>query len=229
MDNQNFSYDGPSSSDEDITNDLAWATEEVTNDLSDNETSDDDFTEDHDPSENERVDEVISSIESRSECHAFDEVEDIRKWGLLYPRIPHQRLESLFEILRRRKFPELPKCAKIFLATTVIPYNIEKFDESNDSEFVYFGITSYLQRSINCNLHEMNFVELLVNKDGIPLYKSSSKEFWPILCKIYHPSDAYKPFPVAVYCGSHNSNSVQVFKKIHSRNKPTTKRWNNCG
>lgn len=224
LDNEIFDYDSQSSNDECITNDSPRNTEEIPYNKTDDETSDDeDIPEDEDVLENE--DEVINNIESsdndsddvdvvgRDDSQETDDVEDIRKWALLHPPIPHTRLESLLEILRRRKFPQLPKCAKTFLGTTDTNYSIEKFDELDNCEFVYFGVTSHLQKSINCDIHEIDCIELLVNIDGLPLFKSSSKEFWPILCKIYHQSDVYKPFPVAVYFGSHKPKNVDNYMK----------------
>lgn len=35
--------------------------------------------------------------------------------------------------------------------------------------------------------------------------------FWPILCKIFHQLDIYKPFPTAIYCGNHKPGNVEKF------------------
>lgn len=40
----------------------------------------------------------------------------------------------------------------------------------------------------------------MFNIDGLPIYKSSAVEFWPILCKIYKNRNI-KPFVIAMYCG----------------------------
>lgn len=44
-------------------------------------------------------------------------------------------------------------------------------------------------------------LELNFNMDGLPLFKSSSKEFWPFLGQVHKMNYLYEPFPIAVYCG----------------------------
>ncbi|KYQ53228.1 hypothetical protein ALC60_07631, partial [Trachymyrmex zeteki] len=73
---------------------------------------------------------------------------------------------ALLEILRRKCMPDLPKTAKTFLKTMSAEYYIENIFEVDDGQFVYFGITKYLQTMININLHVENIIELLINIDG---------------------------------------------------------------
>lgn len=129
-----------------------------------------------------------------------DTVEAIRQWALLDPPISHARLELLLNILRR-DHPSLPKSVKTFLSTISIEYTIENIDENNDHKFVYFDIYHNLLRCINFNSHEGNKIELLINVNGLPLFKSSSKQHWP---KIFHDPDIYKTFPVAIYYYGNN-------------------------
>lgn len=105
--------------------------------------------------------------------------------------------------------PDLPKTAKTFLKTMSAEYYIENIFEVDDGQFVYFGITKYLQTMININLHVENIIELLINIDGVPLF--NSKQLWPILCKVYFQCDIYKPFPVAIYCGSHKPSNIHKY------------------
>lgn len=145
------------------------------------------------------------------ESEQFDEVEEIRQWALLTPAIPHNRLDGLLQILRRRLLPDLPKTSKTFLQTEMANYEIERF--GINSEFVYFGIEKYLRQIINVNVHEDNIIYLIFNIDGIPLYHSSSKQFWPILGKIFHHRDIYKPFPIAIYSGYEKPDNLENYLK----------------
>ncbi|XP_034946314.1 uncharacterized protein [Chelonus insularis] len=113
------------------------------------------------------------------------------------------------DILRIRVYPDLPKTARTFLGTTCGKYEIENF--SKNEEFVYFGIKKNQENCLNCELHDTNNIELLINVDGLPLFKSSSKQLWPILCKVYDKLDRYKPFPVAIYCGDWKPSSLEFF------------------
>jgi len=59
------------------------------------------------------------------------------------------------------------------------------------------GLTDVVQQhpfSKDCRLN------LQFNFDGLPLFKSSSMELWPILCLITNISCT--PFVVGLYCGS---------------------------
>lgn len=141
----------------------------------------------------------------------YDDIEELRQWALADPPIPHTRLESLLKILRREKYPMLPKCAKTFLGTEKYQYDIEKLDDNDSGEFLYFGIEKNLQRCVNSELHEVRHLQLLINVDGVPLYKSSSMQLWPILCKVFNQPDIYKPFLVAVYCGKQKPSNVNNY------------------
>lgn len=81
---------------------------------------------------------------------------------------------------------------------------------ANGAEFVYFGIAQNLKRAVNTKLHE-NQSLLQFNVDGLPLYRSSIKQFWPILGKVFLVSDLYKPFPVAIWCGKGKPESFDQY------------------
>lgn len=141
---------------------------------------------------------------------AMDVVENLRQWACAIPPVPHTRLDNLLKLLKPI-LPHLPKTSKTFLATESTTYNIGKIDENDDGDFIYFGLESYLQNIINPRLHINQSIELLINIDGLPLFKSSSKQFWPILVKIFNEPDVYKPFPAAIYCGNHKPPNAKHF------------------
>ncbi|XP_074113758.1 uncharacterized protein LOC141536876 [Cotesia typhae] len=155
---------------------------------------------------------VTSDSDSDNEINnAMDNlnvIDKIRQWALINPLLPHTRLEQLMDILREQ-YPDLPKSAKTFLGTNSSTYKIENF--GNDEEFVYFGIKTNLEKCINIKLHETNDIELLINVDGVPLFKSSRKQLWPILCQVFSHYNHYKPFPAAIYCGNSKPSDVHCF------------------
>lgn len=122
--------------------------------------------------------------------------------------MPHARLESLMDILRQRCYPDLPKTAKTFLGTSSVQYEIENF--GTDEEFVYLGLQANLDKCINSQLNESNKIELLINVDGVPLFKSSRKQLWPILCLVFTQHSYYQPFPVAIFCGNGKPSSLEA-------------------
>lgn len=142
----------------------------------------------------------------------YDEVEQLKIWAAS-SKLSHTSIEGMLNILRKRIFPQLPLSAKTFLKTCSIKYDIEAID--NTSQFVYFGLSDTLQRQVNTSLHYDNKIELLLNFDGLPLFKSSAKQFWPILCLVFHQSSAYKPFPVAIFAGDKKPNNlVHYLRKL---------------
>ncbi|XP_043285939.1 uncharacterized protein [Venturia canescens] len=141
------------------------------------------------------------------------EILELRKWAVA-ARIPQTQLDKLLEILRKRLLPELPKSSKTFLKTTSAMYEIEKFKDVDGAEigdFVYFGIKHHLQRIVNSNLHKDNILYLQFNIDGISLFKSSSKQLWPILCKVFSEPDVYRVFPVAIYAGIEKPHVANMY------------------
>lgn len=107
----------------------------------------------------------------------------------------------------------MPQRSKTFLNTN-INHNInsiynEHLEET--SQYVYFGLKEGIQQCINVNLHTDNELKLQFNVDGLPLFKSDKKQFWPILCKIFSKIDIYKPFVVATFCGNSKPASLNHF------------------
>lgn len=101
------------------------------------------------------------------------------------------------------------------MKTISVEYYIENISEVQEGQFVYFGIIKYLQTMINTNLHKIqNIIELLINIDGVPLFRSSSKQLWPILCKVYFQPDVYEPFPIAIYCGNHKPCNIHKYFEL---------------
>ena len=144
-----------------------------------------------------------SESDDNEDPQRYREVQELRQWAQS-TKIPLAHLSSLLGILRQRVMPLLPKAAKTFLNTNGVRYNIRSFgviDNLDGGEQAYLGIAVFLRQIINIRLHNERVLDLLFNIDGLPLYKSSSKQFWPILCKVFFDPDIYEPFPVAIYAG----------------------------
>ena len=65
------------------------------------------------------------------------------------------------------------------------------------SSFLSFGVPSVI-------------VKLFINIDGIPLCKSGSSQFWPILGKLSHLPKS-KPFVIGVYWGNKKPTDVNLY------------------
>ena len=76
-------------------------------------------------------------------------------------------------------------------------------------KFVYFGVEAGILRSLAAfkPVADNNSISLSVGVDGLPLFKSTNSQFWPILCKY----DGVKPFLVALYYGNEKPKSVDDY------------------
>ena len=55
-------------------------------------------------------------------------------------------------------------------------------------------------------------LELQINVDGIPLFKSSSVTLWPILCFVRNVGLQFStPFVVSMFCGKEKPTSAAEF------------------
>ncbi len=89
------------------------------------------------------------------------------------------------------------------------PRQIQTQDKCG-GQYICFGIKHSVVKIIGQNskfLESSNSVDLLVNIDGVSLFKSSNAQFWPIICRF---SD-FEPFIVALFYGVSKPNSVDDF------------------
>ena len=161
----------------------------------------------YDSSDNEE-----NSYENDNKKEETSIINDIRKWARSC-NTPYAHVDSLLRVLNKY-LPELPITSTTLFKVPEKIFKIEAFNpESNDdtSEFMYCGIEKQLHRIVNPALHSNHILNLQFGIDGLPLYKSSAKEFWPILGKIYDKQLSYKPFTIAVYCGSGKPVCIKLF------------------
>ena len=76
-------------------------------------------------------------------------------------------------------------------------------------DYVYLGFLNGIRRILSENQAAIpdEKINSIVNVDGVPLYKSSGAQFWPILCRFHKlPS-----FIVAIYYGNKKPSNVEDF------------------
>lgn len=118
------------------------------------------------------------------------------------------RRESVNLLLRilREQGHELPKDARTLLQTPRFVLTTNKCG----GQYAYFGIASCLRKILSDNTDfakKNDSIKMTVNVDGIPLYKSSNDQFWPILVKF----SRFRPALVALFCGKSKPDSVENF------------------
>lgn len=125
--------------------------------------------------ENENLD------EPSAENDIFDKDKATLLNWFIESKIPRANANKLLQILptiNQSTYPMLPKDVRSLLPKK---QKIE-VKEKNGEQYAYFGIANSL-RSVPGKFFDANVkkIELSINIDGLPLFKSSCKEFWPIL------------------------------------------------
>lgn len=136
---------------------------------------------------------------------------DIKTWAV-DNGIRHKHLDGLLDILRTSYLPTLPKSSKTFLESNIkfdIQY-MEASGEDSKGEYYYFGIKKKLHKIVLVKLHKSSVLEIIIFVDGISPWKSSPKQCWPTVCKLYHEKDIYEPFTVAIYAGEVNQRMLMI-------------------
>lgn len=134
--------------------------------------------------------------EEGASCQSIELVpEQLSSWSTEY-NATHSSINALLKILKPH-IPLLLSDARTLMRT---PRQVE-VTKCAGGEYLHCGLVKHLQ-SI---LESFSFaggqgIEVQFNIDGLPLFKSSKKELWPILCRILKPC-CVDPFAVGIFCG----------------------------
>lgn len=93
-------------------------------------------------------------------------------------------------------FPGLPKDARTLLGTP----RKSPVRALGKGKFCYFGLKDQIIKNSRAFDYKKT-VLLDINVDGLPLYKSTTTQFWPILAYV-RDSKLKEPIVVAIYCGN---------------------------
>lgn len=89
----------------------------------------------------------------------------------------------------------LPNDSRTLLSTP----RFNNIDKMGTGEFWYNGLEKSL-REVYKNLKKPLTIGLMFNIDGLPIFRGSPIEFWPILCAV-HGNKKINPMTIAVYSG----------------------------
>lgn len=103
----------------------------------------------------------------------------LRSWAIEY-HIQNRALSALLKILISYGFTSLPRDSRKLLKTP----RIVEIETRAGGKFWYNGIASCIKQ-VYCKITSNTTLELNFNLDGLPLFKSSPLEFWPILANIH--------------------------------------------
>lgn len=133
--------------------------------------------------------------------------QDLASW-VSKNKCTREATNELLDLLRNHGHITLPKDSRTLLQTPRIIQSVEKCG----GQYVYFGVEKGIHKTLtNHSLFCINNsdIKLMFNIDGIPLFKSSNVQMWPILCSF----NGYEVFIVALYCGISKPTSVEEYLK----------------
>lgn len=120
----------------------------------------------------------------------------IGEWAIKY-KISHIALNGLLCFLQQHKcFESIPKDSRTILHSK--PIDISNLHKVEPGEYYHFGLSIGIKKNIPSSLllnDNMSVIQIVAGVDGLPLFKSSPEQFWPILAYIRPKSDV---FPIGI-------------------------------
>ena len=143
-----------------------------------------------------------SESDSTNDDSELKLTDKISTWAI-ENNLPRNTVTDLLHILHGSGI-DVPLDARTIMHT---PREI-KYATKCGGNFIYLGIERGLQVFMkNNNVPSTNILKLNFSVDGIPLFKSSPLEVWPILCS----SPLCPPFMVAVFCGKKKPGPIEDY------------------
>ncbi|XP_052891199.1 uncharacterized protein LOC128299314 [Anopheles moucheti] len=132
----------------------------------------------------------------------------LRRWAINTNQT-YDSISQVMEIIRNVSSCKLPKDARTLLKTnTNASKNIVTI---NGSQYWYHGIRQCLLNNLSDrNLNSSSKLQLNVSIDGLPIFRSSNLQFWPILINVHNVPDA-PVMTVSIYSGSTKPGSIEQF------------------
>lgn len=134
--------------------------------------------------------------------------ENLRDWAICY-HINLVAITALLSILKTDDcLVELPKDARTLLETQkeVVTRLVEP------GSYSHIGLLTGLRKLWKNVTEKVSEVQLLIGIDGLPLYKSSTYQFWPILGMVSNFKCIKSPvFPIGIYCGKEKPKSTNSY------------------
>ncbi|XP_055522641.1 uncharacterized protein LOC129716829 [Wyeomyia smithii] len=154
---------------------------------------------------------TISNEEDFAEPELEDEtfanmrlLTDLQSWAVKY-NIRQTALKELLTILNTRLSDILPRDPRTLLKTV----QTVKLVQMDNGQYWHQGIETCIDRMLP-EITEPLTISVKVNIDGLPVYKSSKDEFWPILINI-DEFPQVEPMIVGIYAGKQKPACVVNF------------------
>lgn len=174
------------------SSDYVSANEDCFYDVNDIDTDVDALVSDGDP--------VVSSDEEcePSDCGSVGTLNEDLAEFMISENLTRDASNRLLHLLRQHGHSNLPKDCRTLKRT---PREVHVTNKCG-GQYVYLGVRKCLEMADPCDAFE-----LIINVDGIPVFKSSNVQFWPILCMV----NSMQPMIVALYVGSSKPASADQY------------------
>lgn len=131
--------------------------------------------------------------------------QELADWAVEF-RVSNVAVDKLLKILRSRH-PQLPSTCRTLLQTGKVDTEVKSLA---CGEYMHFGIQKGFQ-TFEKHIVKSGQSELLynVNVDGLPLFKSSSTQLWPILGQLVGIKAC--PFLIGSFCGPRKPDSLEEY------------------
>ncbi len=150
-----------------------------------------------------------TSSSDESESETKDSLKnDLAKWAVDC-NIALTSVTKLLGILRNHQV-DVPAQAVTLLQT---PRTAEVMEKSG-GDYMYFGLKKGITNTLSqLPSHELETIELSVNIDGLPVYKSKNSSLWPIQCIIANLPQS-KPFIAALFYSSQKPQNLNFLTEF---------------
>lgn len=135
----------------------------------------------------------------------------IAEWAVEF-KISQIALNGLLCVLKQHKcFESVPKDSRTILNSK--PIDVSNLHSVDPGEYYHFGLSIGIKQNIPSSLLQNNntsVIQIIAGVDGLPLFKSSPEQFWPILAYIRPKSVV---FPIGIYYGKEKPSDSNSFLK----------------
>jgi len=124
----------------------------------------------------------------------------LAKWKVNYS-ITSVAFSSLLKILKEHNcFNSFPVYSRTVMKTNKSNMTNNQIQTVNSGLYYHFGISNGLMSVYDISVFE-EVIKLVVGIDGLPLTKSSSSTFWPVLAYVRYPTNKPNIFIIGLYWG----------------------------
>lgn len=129
----------------------------------------------------------------------------LRRWAIQH-QISHMALKDLLAVINTDIDTMLPEDPRTLLET---PQEVTLTYIGEDAQYWHHGLEKCL-RSLFRNINEPKTISININMDGLPIFNSSSLEFWPILFNIAE-MPRIPAMVIGIYCGPKKCADLKIY------------------